>query len=270
MESTTENNLLSLKWNGFTDNIISSLNISLDHQDFVDVTLVCEGGSIKAHRLILSASSSFFQRVLKENICPHPVIVLKGITLSELEPLLMFIYHGEARTFQENVPRLLEAAHFLEIRGLTSEYGQRSSDFKIPKENLDGFDEINDSHQTGVHSTTQEVNELFSNVETFNPFVRRNEFQSGTESECETNGSERTDMVIKQEPLEEEESNTQNLKDPCNRTPTSPITTKYVSHSDQNDTCQAGLKFSIQDGAPTTKEVSVLRATTVPQVSQGV
>ena len=31
--------------------------------DFTDVTLVCEDGELEAHRVILSACSSFFQRV---------------------------------------------------------------------------------------------------------------------------------------------------------------------------------------------------------------
>lgn len=69
MDSRVDNEKLelSLKWNNFRENIVSCLESSYGDQDFVDVTLACEGGSIKAHRLILSASSLYLRRVLKVN-----------------------------------------------------------------------------------------------------------------------------------------------------------------------------------------------------------
>lgn len=49
----------------FQTNIVSALvNLKLD-EDFVDVTLSCEGKSIKAHRVILSASSDYFRDVFR-------------------------------------------------------------------------------------------------------------------------------------------------------------------------------------------------------------
>uniref|UniRef100_A0A1B6E5X5 BTB domain-containing protein n=1 Tax=Clastoptera arizonana TaxID=38151 RepID=A0A1B6E5X5_9HEMI len=111
---------LSLKWNNFTDNIVTCLETCFGDQDFVDVTLACEGGSVQAHRLILSASSHYFRKVLKENICPHPVIILKGVSLDELQALLIYMYHGEVKICEKDIPRLLDVARFLEIRGLAS------------------------------------------------------------------------------------------------------------------------------------------------------
>jgi len=56
---------LCLTWNSFTDNIINSLESSYGDGDFVDVTLACEGESIKAHKLVLSACSQYLKRLLK-------------------------------------------------------------------------------------------------------------------------------------------------------------------------------------------------------------
>ncbi len=54
-----------LKWNNFQTNIVAALgNLKLD-EDFVDVTLSCEGKSIKAHKVILSACSEYFRDVFR-------------------------------------------------------------------------------------------------------------------------------------------------------------------------------------------------------------
>ena len=54
-----------LKWNNYQTNIVVALgNLKLD-EDFVDVTLACEGRSIKAHRVVLSACSQYFKHVFK-------------------------------------------------------------------------------------------------------------------------------------------------------------------------------------------------------------
>lgn len=48
------------------------------------------------------------------------MIILKGITLFDLQALLTYMYHGEVRICEKDIPRLLEAARFLEVRGLTT------------------------------------------------------------------------------------------------------------------------------------------------------
>ena len=54
-----------LKWNNFQKNIVAALgNLKLD-EDFVDVTLSCEGKTIKAHKVILSACSDYFRDVFR-------------------------------------------------------------------------------------------------------------------------------------------------------------------------------------------------------------
>ena len=58
-----------LKWNNYQANIVCALgNLKLD-EDFVDVTLSCEGRTIKAHKVILSACSAYFKNVFKVMNC---------------------------------------------------------------------------------------------------------------------------------------------------------------------------------------------------------
>ncbi|XP_069702927.1 protein abrupt-like isoform X2 [Periplaneta americana] len=117
-ESSSSKLQLCLTWNSFTDNIINSLESSYGDGDFVDVTLACEGESIKAHKLVLSACSQYLKRLLKENPCPHPIIILKDVGLAELKDLLVYMYHGEVRVEQDRIAKLLHTAQILEVRGL--------------------------------------------------------------------------------------------------------------------------------------------------------
>lgn len=63
---------------------------------FADVTLACEGHSVKAHRIILCACSSYFQNILKSiNPTQHPVLLLSDVRLSDMTALMDFIYFGQ-------------------------------------------------------------------------------------------------------------------------------------------------------------------------------
>lgn len=54
-----------LRWNNHSDSIISEFDVLLGQEDFVDVTLACDKQSIKAHKVVLSACSKYFRRLLK-------------------------------------------------------------------------------------------------------------------------------------------------------------------------------------------------------------
>ena len=48
---------------------------------FVDVTLSCEGETLQGHKVILSACSPYFKKILTDNPCRHPVLILNDIEL---------------------------------------------------------------------------------------------------------------------------------------------------------------------------------------------
>ena len=59
---------LCLQWNDYQENIKSAFGILREDENFNDVTLVCEDGQqVEAHKVILAASSPFFQRLLGRN-----------------------------------------------------------------------------------------------------------------------------------------------------------------------------------------------------------
>ena len=112
---------LSLQWNEFQENIISVFGRLRDDKNFTDVTLACEDGQqLEAHRLILIASSPFFENILKRNKHSHPLIYLKGFQSQDLVAIIDFLYFGEANVLQENLNSFLEIATELKLKGLAS------------------------------------------------------------------------------------------------------------------------------------------------------
>ena len=49
----------------------------LHTEAFADVTLACDGGSLKCHKIVLAASSDYFQKLFMENSSEHPIVFLK-------------------------------------------------------------------------------------------------------------------------------------------------------------------------------------------------
>ena len=71
---------LCLKWNDFQENTVDTFKSLRTESNFVDITLACEDGQqVEAHKVILAASSPFFQNLLRKNKHPHPMIYLKEV-----------------------------------------------------------------------------------------------------------------------------------------------------------------------------------------------
>ena len=97
---------------------------------------------MEAHKLILATSSPFFEKILKRNKHPHPLIYLKGFQSKYLESILDFLYFGEAKVFQEDLDSFLAIAEEIQLKGLT---GQTSSDLIEEQEKTQPFDPICES-----------------------------------------------------------------------------------------------------------------------------
>lgn len=57
-----------LRWNNYQSSITTAFENLRDDEDFVDVTLACDGKSLKAHRVVLSACSPYFRELLKVSL----------------------------------------------------------------------------------------------------------------------------------------------------------------------------------------------------------
>ncbi|XP_014254188.1 broad-complex core protein isoforms 1/2/3/4/5 isoform X4 [Cimex lectularius] len=110
-----------LRWNNYQSSITSAFENLRDDEDFVDVTLACDGKSLKAHRVVLSACSPYFRELLKSTPCKHPVIVLQDVMFEDLHALVEFIYHGEVNVRQRSLSSFLKTAEVLRVSGLTQQ-----------------------------------------------------------------------------------------------------------------------------------------------------
>ncbi|MCL4154219.1 UNVERIFIED_CONTAM: hypothetical protein GTU68_005024 [Idotea baltica] len=115
-----------LRWNNYQSNLIQVFNQLFQTESFVDVTLACEGHSVKAHRIVLAACSPYFLTVLSETPCSHPVVILQGVKWTELKAIVEFMYKGEINISQDQLASLLRVAESLKIRGLADVGGEEA------------------------------------------------------------------------------------------------------------------------------------------------
>ncbi|XP_066991447.1 protein jim lovell isoform X2 [Anabrus simplex] len=116
-----------VKWNSYSSNLQNVFPRLLNSEHFVDITLACEGQMIKCHKVVLSACSTYFERLLVHNPCQHPIIFMKDLKHWEVQALVDFMYKGEVNVSQDELNSLLAAAEALQIRGLCgSEHANRN------------------------------------------------------------------------------------------------------------------------------------------------
>ena len=104
------------------------------NEDFADVTLVTEDKKqIKANATILSACSPVFKDVFKKDNRSSTIMYLRGIQYSEMEPIMQFIYLGEATFYEERMDEFLAVAKLLEIKELCNAESETNyeQDFKL-------------------------------------------------------------------------------------------------------------------------------------------
>ncbi|XP_046665515.1 uncharacterized protein LOC124357617 [Homalodisca vitripennis] len=112
--------VMCIRWNTYLNNMTSTLPDLLHDEQFVDVTLACEGQSLKCHKILLAACSPYFYELLSGAACKHPIIMFKDYHFWELQALVAFMYSGEVNVPQSQLPRILRVAEALQIKGLAN------------------------------------------------------------------------------------------------------------------------------------------------------
>ncbi|KAJ8707891.1 hypothetical protein PYW07_011568 [Mythimna separata] len=134
-----------VRWNSYHTNLQAVFPRLLLTEQFADVTLACESRQLRCHKLVLSACSAYLERLLLQNPCDHPIVLMRDMRFSEMQALVDFMYKGEVNVTQEELPSLLKSAEALQIRGLcssdtsnlSSELGKpESKDFTVASEAL--------------------------------------------------------------------------------------------------------------------------------------
>ncbi|XP_011639997.1 longitudinals lacking protein, isoforms N/O/W/X/Y isoform X5 [Pogonomyrmex barbatus] len=116
-----------LRWNNHQSTLIQNFDTLLESGTLVDCTLAAEGKTLKAHKVVLSACSPYFECLLSEHYDKHPVFILKDVKFKELKAMMDYMYRGEVNISQDQLAALLKAAESLQIKGLSESKTASSS-----------------------------------------------------------------------------------------------------------------------------------------------
>merc|ERR1719507_2569010 len=84
----------------------------------------------KCHKIVLAASSDYFQKLFIDNNSEHPIVFLKDVLVSQVKAILDYMYRGEVSVAQQELPALLRVAELLRVKGMIEE----SKEAKLEKE----------------------------------------------------------------------------------------------------------------------------------------
>ena len=125
-----------LKWNDFQSNVTKSFEAFRNDEHLHDVTLVSDDqNQATAHKIVLSASSEYFNNIFKKNKISNPFLCLEGLSLTDLNNILDYIYYGEIQIYQEDLDRFLSMAQRFKIKGLVG-----ADEVKKEENSIDSFD----------------------------------------------------------------------------------------------------------------------------------
>lgn len=174
---------ISLRRATHSMDLMRDFSAMLTEEELVDVSLVCEDGSLSAHRIVLASCSHYFRSIFSRlaasvNKNQYPVVVLKDIPFVDLKAIIEFIYRGEVVIPQSQLPSLVRSAEGLKIRGLDNDFEnvpentkkkkrkrrRRSSKDSGSEEDSQSVSETStdedDDHRTQITSVTDDRNSV--------------------------------------------------------------------------------------------------------------
>lgn len=86
-----------------------------DKEELTDAVLICNDKRIRVHKFLLSATSSFFNKMFQkpEN---HNRLVIRNVSSENLEKVLEYIYKGRVAIDPEKINSFFEAAKKLSVQ----------------------------------------------------------------------------------------------------------------------------------------------------------
>ncbi|GLH00388.1 Protein tramtrack, beta isoform [Gryllus bimaculatus] len=107
-----------LRWKYHHNNLQVMFSQLLERESFCDVTLACEGKTLRAHKVVLSACSTYFDSIFSQYEEKNPIVILKDVKFTDIKALVEFMYRGEINIDHSHLASLLKAAEDLRIKGL--------------------------------------------------------------------------------------------------------------------------------------------------------
>ena len=116
---------------------------------YTDVTLVSDDQTqFKAHKIVLSACSPVFKKIIDSNPSQHPLIYLRGVQSYEVESILQFMYLGEGRFYHERMGEFIKVAKDLEMKEISDGVDMQNKEektFDVDDEEIIGDNDVEQS-----------------------------------------------------------------------------------------------------------------------------
>ena len=112
------NIIINAEWKNFPSYFYKDYKIIDIDNDAPDVTLACDDGALDAHKLILSAGSIFFRKVLKRGKSDQLFIYMKGLKMRLLKNMMDFMYYGQVTIDQDCLEEFMATSVEFQIKGL--------------------------------------------------------------------------------------------------------------------------------------------------------
>ncbi|XP_024085151.1 transcription regulator protein BACH2-like isoform X2 [Cimex lectularius] len=109
-----------LRWKYHHSNLQVMFAQLLERESFCDVTLACEGKTLRAHKMMLSACSTYFDSIFSKHEEKDPIVILKDVKFDDIKALVEFMYKGEINVDNSQLSTLLHTAEDLRIKGLAA------------------------------------------------------------------------------------------------------------------------------------------------------
>jgi len=122
MGTTLTEEQYHLKWNDYHSSLTKCFLDLRNNDEMLDVAIIADGRTFKAHKLVLSACSPVFKAMLKKGRNQpflQPFIFLHGVNYEDIQAILDFMYNGEVSVNQDGLRSFLSIAEDLRVRGLT-------------------------------------------------------------------------------------------------------------------------------------------------------
>ncbi|RWS29577.1 hypothetical protein B4U80_10311 [Leptotrombidium deliense] len=112
---------LCIKLNSHNSDLVQAIHKLYFDESLCDVTVSCGEGTLKAHKLVLSACSNYFKNIFANftSVSQYPVVIIKEMSFQELKAIIEFMYSGEITVSQASLQSLLNSARMLQIKGLS-------------------------------------------------------------------------------------------------------------------------------------------------------
>ncbi|KAJ6638732.1 Longitudinals lacking protein-like [Pseudolycoriella hygida] len=120
-----------LSWNNFHGNMCKGFHNLQKDEKMVDVTIAAGGKIFKAHKLVLSVCSPYFQKIFLEHPSNHPILFMADVNSGHMAGLLDFMYSGQVNVKYEDLPKFLKVAESMQIKGLHTESTTEIDDPKV-------------------------------------------------------------------------------------------------------------------------------------------